>query len=162
MLHPRPQSHLPDCLAKMKERRGGEALRRSNPFLFALAFCCTSFLFLPLVFSPFHLDVFFERRKEEKTAQCSKKSEKENMEKKWNRGILSIRYIHYFLAEEKVSNTGNDTRRMKKNLIFFVVYPFLLSLSKKGKGKKEGYIRIVFYPFESISNLFFSRRRCKS
>lgn len=115
MLHPRPQSHLPDCLAKMKERGGGEALPRSNPFLFALAFCYSSFFFFSLVFIPSTLGkVFFEkkRRGEEKRVQCSKKAEKENMEKKRKErisnflsfflGVLFLRFcIHYFLAKKK-------------------------------------------------------------
>lgn len=115
MLHPRPQSHLPDCLAKMKERGGGEALPRSNPFLFALAFCYSSFFFFSFVFTPSTLGkVFFEkkRRGEEKRVQCSKKAEKENMEKKRKErisnflffflGVLFRRFgIHYFLAKKK-------------------------------------------------------------
>lgn len=119
MLHPRPQSHLPDCLAKMKERGGGEALPRSNPFLFALAFCYSSFFFFSLVFIPSTLGkVFFEkkRRGEEKRVQCSKK---ENMEKKRKERISNFLFFFLefyffdsvfiiFSRRKKVSNTRND------------------------------------------------------
>lgn len=122
MLHPRPQSHLPDCLAKMKERGGGEALPRSNPFLFALAFCYSSFFFFSFVFTPSTLGkVFFEkkRRGEEKRVQCSKKAEKENMEKKRKERISNFLFFFLefyffdsvfiiFSRRKKVSNTRND------------------------------------------------------
>lgn len=121
MLHPRPQSHLPDCLAKMKERGGGEVLPRSNPFLFALAFCYSSFFFFSLVFIPSTLGKVFFEKDEGKRKGCN--ARRKPRKKIWKRRgkkeflIFFLFFLEFYFVDsvfiifsrrKKVSNTRND------------------------------------------------------
>lgn len=119
MLHPRPQSHLPDCLAKMKERGGGEALPRSNPFLFALAFCYSSF-FSSLSFSSLPL---LEKSSSKRKDEGKRKGCNARRKKIWKRRgkkeflIFFFFFLEFYFVDsvfiifsrrKKVSNTRND------------------------------------------------------